>query len=271
MKQLLATLKQLTSNKRSRPPAIMGHVVLGYPSLQDSIQLAQILSESGVALLELQLPFTDPMADGPTIMEANRVALENGATIAQCLRAFSQLQKRLSTPLLCMSYYNLLFRFPGNLQGFMKEAAEIGIQGLIVPDLPLDSKADQYVELAAKYQLLPVPIVTPLTTKARLTKIGHLVREGFVYCVSTTGTTGARKAFPPGLASYLRQVKQRVHLPQAVGFGISSPQHIRSLAGIADIAIVGSATIDVFRAHQGRNRFRAVEKFIKGLTQLCKD
>lgn len=271
MKQLLATLKQLTSNKRSQPPAIMGHVVLGYPSLQDSIQLAQVLSESGVALLELQLPFTDPMADGPTIMEANRVALENGATIAQCLRAFSQLQKRLSTPLLCMSYYNLLFRFPGNLQGFMKEAAEIGIQGLIVPDLPLDSKADHYVELAAKYQLLPVPIVTPLTAKARLTKIGHLVQEGFVYCVSTTGTTGARKALPPGLASYLKQVKQRVHLPQAVGFGISSPQHVRSLAGIADIAIVGSATIDVFRAHQGRNRFRAVEKFMKGLTQLCKD
>ena len=236
----------------------MTHVVLGFPSLKASIELVRVMADNGARLAELQIPFSDPVADGPTIMTASEEALARGVTPKDCMKAVEQLASHVKIPLLLMSYYNLLYNYPhrnggSGLNSFFKHAAVAGAQGLIVPDIPPEEEADGYWDGAPRHGLFPVPLVSPLTPKDRLKKISATVQGGFVYCVSTTGTTGSRKELPPGLAAYLSSVRKCFKRPLAVGFGISKKEHIDKLSGAAEIAIVGSAMIDTIRKAGGRN------------------
>ncbi len=242
----------LASLPRKRSvPALMTHVVAGYPSVRESGEIVRAMADNGAALIELQIPFSDPIADGPTIMAANEEALARGVSVKECLRLAERLCSTVSVPLLFMTYFNILYRYNRGARGvatFCRDAAQAGVQGLIVPDVPPEEEhVEHYWQESRSQGVLPVPIVSPTTGDERLRKLAAVARDGFVYCVSTTGTTGARAALPAGLARYTGRVRRAFSLPIAVGFGISSPAQVKALSGTADIAIVGSAMIDRIR------------------------
>lgn len=244
MNRLTTALRSLSIDAAS--PALMTHVVLGYPSLSQSEDTVVAMAKAGASFIELQIPFSDPMADGPTIMQANEAALKQGVTPADCIEAVKRIRKRTAVPLLFMSYFNILLNYKnGGLAGFCKDAAEAGIDGLIVPDIPPEEDADGYWTQSKYNTLYPVPLVSPVTTESRFKQIAKRIgNEGFIYCVSTTGTTGARSDLARDLSNYLSDIRKRFPIPLAVGFGISTRAQVESLAGHAEIAIVGSAMID---------------------------
>lgn len=256
---------RIPRKKGGRQPLLMTHVVLGYPSLKESIDLVRAMEDGGASLVELQIPFSDPMADGPTIMMANEQALANGITPKDCMQALERLSAAVKIPLLFMSYYNLVFTYGGNKRGgittFCRDAAAAGAQGLIVPDIPPEERGDGYWTSCREHGLAPIPLVSPLTSDRRMKLIAANASEGFVYCVSTTGTTGARSVLPPGLAAYTARVKRFFKIPRAVGFGLSTPAQTKALAGHAEIAVVGSAMIDLCERTGKAERLRAVREF----------
>lgn len=262
MRKLESTLRAIVSRPKNAVPALMTHVVLGYPSLKASIEIVRVMAESGASIIELQIPFSDPMADGPTIMAANEAALENGVTVRDCFRAAGQLAREVRTPLVFMSYFNIVYRY--GVKKFRRDAAAAGIEALIVPDIPPEEDADGFWEPGGG--AMPVPVVAPVSTDARLKLLKKFTHGGFVYCVSTTGTTGARQALPPELPQYLKRVRRVFGLPLAVGFGISSPDQVRKLRGHAEIAVVGSAMIDCIKNSTPANRLATVARFTESLT-----
>jgi tryptophan synthase alpha chain len=159
----------------------------------------------------------------------------------------------------------LLFKYQNGVAGFCKSARSAGIQGLIVPDIPIEDPHAEYWEVARQNRLFPVPLVSPVSNEPRMLHIATKTRGGFVYCVSTTGVTGARKQLNPSLVEYLQRVKSTINLPRAVGFGISTPEHIRTLSTFAEIAVVGSATIDLVRKTPKRERLKSVGRFVEKL------
>lgn len=258
--------KKLAEIKGAKSPALMTHVVLGYPSLKESIELTKAMADAGASIIELQIPFSDPIADGPSIMYANEVGIEQGVNTRDSLRAMEELASSVDIPLLFMSYFNLLYSYPRGVEAFLKSAKSAGAEGLIVPDIPVDSKRDPYFKMALREDLCPIPLVSPLTNDARMKEIASVHTEGFVYCVSTTGTTGARKDLASGLSPYLRRVKKHFKQARAVGFGISKKAHIDKLKGNAEIAVVGSASIDLIRDENSKaSRKKKITKFVKGL------
>ncbi len=267
MNLLLESLELLRDKKNSHP-ALMTHVVLGYPTLSKSIDIVKTMVDSGASFVELQIPFSDPMADGPTIMRACEEALANGVRTIDCMRAMEKLHRQVEVPLLFMSYYNLLFSYggkPNGLKAFCRDARNAGAQGLIVPDVPPEEKEEGYWDVSRDYELLPVPLVSPVSSNARFKKIKKVAPDGFVYCVSTTGTTGARKNLGRELKTYLRRVKKEFKLPIAVGFGISDRSHVQAVHPEADIVVVGSATIDIIRKSEPKKVSNNVTKFISSL------
>lgn len=221
--------------------ALVGWQTVGYPSIDESRGLVAALIDGGFDLIELGVPFSDPQADGTTIQRASFEALRQGATLTVALDTVRTLRAEgVTAPLIFMSYYNpLLSR---GLERFAADAREAGVDGLIVPDLP----AEEFDELIAALDPVGIDViflVAPTTPDERLRAIASRAR-GFVYCVSLTGVTGARQALPEDFPQYLARVRSFTDLPLAVGFGVSRPEHVATLRGVADIAIIASAIID---------------------------
>jgi len=254
--------KTLSTIKAGDYPALMTHVVLGYPSLEKSIELVKVMAESGAAIIELQIPFSDPMADGPSIMGACEHALAEGVTPGHCLEAMAKLSGETEAPLLFMSYYNLVL----NQKTFAKEARQAGCEGLIVPDITPGESKDSFFTECEEENIPVIPLVSPVTSDDRLKQIAKTSSTApFVYCVSTTGTTGARDSLPKELPAYLNKVKEVFSVPRALGFGISEPAHIEQLQGNAEIAIVGSAVINLIK--ESSDPTSKVSTFIKKLSK----
>jgi tryptophan synthase alpha chain len=239
------------------PILLMTHLVIGYPSLEASLELVDAMVEAGVDLIELQIPFSEPIADGPVILHANQHALESGITVQHCLEFAERARLRAPVPLLFMSYYNVLFR--RGVRQFVEDAARIGVSGAIVPDLPPEEGAE-YLDAMKSAGLAPIFIYSPNTTDARLAIIAEHAK-GFVYCVARKGVTGHDTEFGLELSAYLGRCRHATSLPLAVGFGVKSRQDVDSLIGKADIAVVGSATIRLVE----RSGTAAVVPFLRGL------
>jgi tryptophan synthase alpha chain len=214
--------------------ALMPYLMGGYPSPEVSARAALAAADNGADLLELGIPFSDPLADGPTIHAAGTEALANGVTPLAVLRVCEQVSEAI--PVVFMVYANIALA-----DGFVDRAAAAGACGLIVPDLPHDEAAPLR-EACDERGLALVPLAAPTTTDERLAEIAADAR-GFVYTVSLTGTTGERDALPPGLAGTVRRVRAAADVPVAVGFGISTPAHARAVAEVADGVIVGSRVV----------------------------
>ena len=242
----------------------MTHIVAGYPSLKESGQVALLMCKYGVDFLEIQIPFSDPVADGPTIMAASQKALDGGVKVDDCFKLMGNLAEECKknsakTKFLFMTYLNLVHHY--GVEKFCKKAQECGCYGLIIPDMPIDEeKSEKYLASCKKYGLKPIQIISPLTRTERLKKIANVAR-GFVYCVSRYGTTGQSKKLNPKLKNYLKKVRKYIKLPLAVGFGISNKAHMDAVWKEADIAVIGSKIINLIGT--GRDYPQKIEKFLK--------
>lgn len=236
---------------------LMTHIVLGYPNFDDSLRIVEDMVKAGVDLMELQIPFSEPMADGPVILNANAQALKAGATVEQSFEIAERMTKEFDIPFLFMTYYNILFC--QGVTNFVERCNNIGIQGCIVPDLP-PAEGQEYLEAMHAAQMAPVHVFTPNTPKDRMRFLSDN-SSGFIYSAARKGVTGKDSAFDDELDDYLATCRANTDLPLAVGFGVKSPEDINYLRGKADIAVVGSATIQVME-NQG---VEGVKTFIETL------
>jgi tryptophan synthase alpha chain len=241
-----------------RRKALIPYLTVGYPRPETALELVPRLEEWGADIVELGIPFSDPLADGATIQEASFQALEQGTTPARCLEVAAWLREKVSLPLVFMTYYNPVLSY--GLDGFCREAASVGVGGLIIPDLPPEEGVD--LEAAGeRHGVDLVYLLSPNSSAERMQAVAQHSR-GFIYLVSLTGVTGARQALPPELEGFVGQVRQNATLPLAVGFGISTKEQAARAAAVADGVIVGSRLIQLIREDDG---YTAAGEFIRGL------
>ncbi|MES1173659.1 MAG: tryptophan synthase subunit alpha [Myxococcales bacterium] len=231
----------LRKQREQKEILLMTHIVLGYPDFETSLRVVEAMVEAGVELMELQIPFSEPIADGPVILRANQLALSGGSSVQRCFEFASEVARRFPIPFLFMSYYNVLFKH--GTGSFVKRMAEANLKGAIVPDLPPEEGAE-YLSAMTESGLDPIFIYSPNTTPARLASLASYGR-GFVYCVARKGVTGTRTAFSDDLSAYLARARAATELPLAVGFGVQEKADVDFLRGKADIAVVGSETLRV--------------------------
>jgi tryptophan synthase alpha chain len=217
---------------------LVGYMMAGHPNKKRSIEIGKRLANSGIAALEIGIPFSDPLADGPVIQKAGQTALEHGMTVEGSLEVAAAVAAE-GTPVVLMTYINpILSHDP---RKFAAEAAQARVAGVIVPDLPVE-ESEPVAGWLRSAALDTIFMVAPTTTEDRIASIcSH--SSGFVYCVTVTGITGARKELPEGMKGLLEKVRKHTQLPVAAGFGISRPEHMKALRGQADAAAVGSAIV----------------------------
>ncbi|HEX9069074.1 MAG TPA: tryptophan synthase subunit alpha [Ktedonobacterales bacterium] len=247
MRQQAARHKSIAEAFAARPSAqaaLIPWVMAGYPDLATSERLAIALGAAGADLIEIGVPFSDPLADGATIQRAGHAALEHGTTPGDALALASRVAARTAAPIIIMAYYNSLYAM--GLAAFCARAARAGVAGLIVPDLPPE-EAGPLLAQAHEHGLDLIFLVTPTSTDERLRRVAHVAR-GFVYCVSLTGVTGARSSLSAELPAFLRRMRAVTDLPLAVGFGISQPAHVAHVGQHAEGAVIASALVDAFDA-----------------------
>ena len=224
-------------------PIFMPYFPLGYPDLPTSLDVIEALGKNGADLIEVGLPFSDPLADGPVIQQATQLALKNGVTVKKSLDAVRELRQRgVTAPLVLMGYYNPLLAF--GLESFVREAGSAGADGFIVPDLPPE-ESGEFEAAAARAASAPMPLIrmlAPTTPPGRMEMVARGAK-GFVYLVSVTGVTGARQAVADGLGELIGRVREHTSAPVCVGFGISSPEQARAVGALADGVIIGSACV----------------------------
>jgi len=214
-------------------------MMAGHPTAKRSIDVGNRLAGSGIAALEIGIPHSDPLADGPVIQRAGQVALEHGMTVSGALDVAKAVGAE-GVPVVLMTYINPVLSY--DPRKFSAEAAQAGVAGVIVPDLPIE-EAEPVTGWLRSAALDTIFMVAPTTPPDRITAVcSH--SSGFVYCVTVTGITGARKELPEGMPALLKEVKKRTSLPVAAGFGISRQEHMKALRGHADAAVVGSAIVD---------------------------
>ena len=217
---------------------LVGYMMAGHPNKKRSIEIGKRLASSGIAALEIGIPFSDPLADGPVIQKAGQVALEHGMNVQGSLEVASAVAAE-GAPVVLMTYINpILSHDP---RKFAAEAAQARVAGVIVPDLPVE-ESEPVAGWLRSASLDTIFLIAPTTTEERIASIcSH--SSGFVYCVTVTGITGARKDLPEGMKGLLDTVRKHTQLPVAAGFGISRPEHMKALRGHADAAVVGSAIV----------------------------
>lgn len=253
---------KFTSLRQEGRAALMPYLPLGYPTPEVSRELIRVVEDAGADLIELGIPFSDPLADGPVIQHATQVALQNGMTVAECLQLVRDVRAAaVSIPLVLMGYYNPIFRY--GVERFARDAGTAGADGLIVPDLPPE-EADELTRACEAASLALVFLAAPTSTEERLRKIADATR-GFLYLVSLTGVTGIREAMPPELGAFVRRARALTDKPLCVGFGVSNAATARQVGEIADGVIVGSALVS--RIADPAVAAASAREFVSGLRQ----
>ncbi len=247
----------LRKKRKTKDILIMTHIVIGYPSLEESFELVETMVEAGVDLMELQVPFSEPIADGPVILHANQKALSGRTSVQDCFDFAGNAVKRFDIPFLFMSYYNILFKY--GVHDFSMKMADEGLKGAIVPDLPHEEAGD-YLDAMEENSLAPIFIFSPTTSDERMKTISSFA-EGFIYCVARKGVTGLDTSFSEQLGNYLGRCRRAVNLPLALGFGVKDKPDVDFIKGKADIAVIGTQTIRLME----KDGIKAVGKFINGL------
>jgi len=243
--------------------AVVVYLTVGYPDRAATAGLLRAALDGGADVLELGVPFSDPLADGATVQRASEIALRHGVTLADCLAEAATIVRERDATALLMGYANPFLQYRGGLAGFASEAARAGVAGIIVPDLPSEESAEFDAALDPQ-GLARIDLYAPTTPDERLARlVPHA--HGFVYCVSLTGVTGARRALGTDIAEFVGRVRRYTSLPIAVGFGISAPEHVASLRGVADAVIVGSAALDAVSAAPADRRPEALRLFVSSL------
>ena len=223
--------------------ALIPYLTAGYPTLDGAREVGEAYVAAGADIVEIGVPFSDPLADGPTIQDTTTRALENGADLDYCFGLASGFAGRV--PVVFLVYYNVIFA--RGTEKFLESAADAGVSGLVIPDLPVD-ELGEFGELAEAKGVALCPLAAPTSTDERIAEIGAAT-SGFVYCVSVAGVTGARDSLSPGAVELLRRVRTRVEVPVALGFGISSVEAAAGAADEADGVIIGSKLMQIVSDH----------------------
>lgn len=248
--------------KKQEKKAFIVFITAGYPNLGVTEKLILEFAKRGVDIIELGVPFSDPMADGPLIQESSRVALENRINLPIILNLVRKVRRKCDIPLCLMTYYNPIFCF--GEERFVKQAVSCGVDGVIIADLPPE-EGRCFIRLANKYKLNIACFISPTTSLTRIKFISS-ISKGFIYYVSLTGVTGPRQRLPSDLVINLKLIKKYTHKPVCVGFGVAHPKCVRQIYKIADGVIVGSAIIKKIRENIGRGDLvKRVGEFVCGL------
>jgi tryptophan synthase alpha chain len=247
----------IAERKKQQSLLLMTHIVIGYPSLQASLEIVDAMVEAGVELMELQIPFSEPIADGPVILRANQRSLANGTRVDDCFRFAETVCRRHAIPFLFMSYYNAFVA--RGVEPFVARMKSVGLRGAIVPDCPPE-EGQEYLAAMGQHGLDPVFIFSPNSPLERMQALGR-ISKGLVYCVARKGVTGAKTQFSVDLDDYLQRCRAATNLPLAVGFGVKESSDLDYLRGKVDIAVVGSESIRVVD-NQGT---AAIGPFIRSL------
>jgi tryptophan synthase alpha chain len=234
-------MSQITEIFKGRHKALVAYITVGYPDIKATPHIAQALAESGSDIIELGIPFSDPLADGATIQKASYQALQNVTTPKICLEAAAEIRRKIKTPLVFMTYYNPVLNY--GLEAFCRNCGTAGINGLIVPDLPPEEGAELET-IARKHDIDLIYMLAPTSTEKRIREAGKRSR-GFIYLVSLTGVTGAREELPPEIEDFVKKVREKAKQPLCVGFGISSAEQAKRVVATADGVIVGSRLIQL--------------------------
>ena len=242
MSRIDTTFRRL---RKSGEIALIPYLTVGYPTLEITRQLLPVIGRQGADLIELGIPFSDPLADGATVQRAYHAALENGVTVADCLSVAADARRSNEVPLLFMSYYNPIHTY--GLKRFASDCAQAGIDGLIIPDLPPE-EASAHQGRVRKRGHRPDLLLAPTSTDDRIKMVAELA-SGFIYCVSLTGVTGAATIWAKPQAASSPASASITDLPLVVGFGIGTPEQVAQVARIADGAVVGSALINLLESH----------------------
>jgi tryptophan synthase alpha chain len=241
-----------------KPILLMTHLVLGYPSLAVNREVIGQMARGGVDCIELQIPFSEPIADGPVILKASQQSLAQGISVEECFRFGQEMAAEFpGIRFLFMTYYNIVFKY--GEEAFLQRTRDIGFCGTIIPDLPPE-EGQSYLERSKTLGLAPILFFTPTSSDERM-RVVAAQGAGFIYCVARRGVTGQQTAFDDTLNQYLARCRRATDLPLAVGFGISNHADVALLTGQADMAVIGTATIKLVDA-QGPE---AVGPFIAGL------
>jgi tryptophan synthase alpha chain len=240
--------------------ALMPFLTVGYPTLDASKELLLAVVEGGADLIEIGIPFSDPLADGATVQRTSQVALDNGATLASGfeLAAFAR-ANGVDIPLIFMGYVIPFFQY--GIERLAADAQRIGVDGFIIPDLPIEESDDFRLPLADAGVDL-IYMVAPTSTDRRIAQVAERA-TGFIYCVSVTGVTGARPDLAENLGPYIARVREQIGLPLAIGFGISTPEHVRQASSIGDGVIVASAMINYLDTLPLEDQPAAATRFVR--------
>ena len=231
----------------------------GYPNTNDTATIIESLEKSGVDMLEIGLPFSDPLADGPTIQASSTEALKNGMTSELLFEQLKDIRKTVSIPLIIMGYFNPMLQY--GVEAFCKKCQDVGIDGLIIPDLPVDVYNDDYKAIFEKYGLINVLLITPQTSDERIRYIDS-VSNGFIYMVSSASVTGSSSGFGEEQTNYFKRIADmKLKNPQIVGFGISDNETFTQATQYAKGAIIGSAFIKYIT----KNGVNSTENFVKSI------
>ena len=243
--------------------AMVVYLTVGYPDRAATSELLRAALDGGADVLELGVPFSDPLADGATVQRASEIALRQGISLAECLAEAATIVRDRDATVLLMGYANPFIQYRGGLNRFASDAAHAGAAGIIVPDLPSEESAEFDAALDPE-GLARIDLYAPTTPDERLARLVPHAR-GFVYCVSLTGVTGARRALGADVAELVGRVRRHTSLPIAVGFGIGAPEHVAALRGVADAVVVGSAALDAVSAAPADRRAEALRGFVSSL------
>jgi tryptophan synthase alpha chain len=235
MNRIDMKFEELKNNNRK---ALITFITAGDPDLETTARLVEEMETCGADIIELGIPYSDPVAEGPVIQDANKRAMENGIRISDVMNSVMEIRKKVNVPLLYLLYYNCILQY--GLERFFKDCAAVGIDGVIVPDLPYE-ESGEISDVCSKYDVYSIRLVTP-TSRERIEKIASDAK-GFLYCVSSMGVTGIRKDFSTNFEEFFSYVNKASSVPKAIGFGISTPEHIKNLKKYADGLIVGSAIV----------------------------
>lgn len=245
--------------------AFIPFLTCGDPDLETTEKLIGAIAEAGADLIELGIPFSDPTAEGPVIQDANLRALSAGTTTDKIFDMVRRVRQTVSIPMVFMTYANVIFSYGADR--FLKTAAEIGMNGIIVPDVPFEEK-QEFEPLCQKYGLAQISMIAP-TSHDRIRAIAEQA-NGFLYCVSSLGVTGTRTAITTDIGAMVKLVKEVTDIPCAVGFGISTPEQAETMCRQADGAIVGSAIVKLI-AQYGRDSVQPVADYVRTMKTACRN
>jgi len=255
----LSLEEHVRGRRREKPLLLMAHAVAGYPSLDANWQMLEAMARAGVDLVEIQLPFSEPIADGPMFVKANQEAIAKKIHWDDYFAFLGRAAAAFDFAVLFMGYYNSVFRM--GEERFTRRLKEAGASGYIIADLPPE-EARSLNALARGRGLVPVLLMTPTNSAERLAEIARQA-SGFVYCVARKGVTGKQTDLASGVKDFLGRCRQATPLPLAIGFGIKRPEDVRAVRGLADIAIVGTACLEMWESAGPKG----YEEFLQGLVK----